>query len=305
MSFLVIVCTLLVVHYLPQSSHDLFNRLAQPYLHWVALNFNAGRPVDGKVAWLITILLPVLLLAAAYYACWLYWRGFAYVVAVATMVKVLSNAHFNRRFSLWDEKLQTGEINAAKALYTQHGQTQQTPADEVSLTKLVLQQELIHAHQALFAPLMWFLLLGPAGAVLYRLSKKAAQIWQLTGDNFGLAAVHYFHWLDYIPARLTAAGFAAVGDFEAAASCWRNQAKLWQPKNDGVVLASAAGALGVKLGEQIQYENGSTQTLPEIGMGDDADATAITSAAGLLWRTLLLLLSLVFLFNLASGLGST
>ena len=51
-----------------------------------------------------------------------------------------------------------------------------------------------------------------------------------------------------MPARLTAFGFAVVGNFEEAVNCWRRDAALWKHANEGIILAAAAGAVGVQLG---------------------------------------------------------
>ena len=57
-----------------------------------------------------------------------------------------------------------------------------------------------------------------------------------------------FSLLDHVPARLTAFGFAVVGNFEEAVNCWRRDAGLWKHANEGIILAAAAGAVGVQLG---------------------------------------------------------
>ena len=54
--------------------------------------------------------------------------------------------------------------------------------------------------------------------------------------------------IDLVPARLTAFGFAVVGNFEEAVNGWRRDAGLWQQPNEGIILAAAAGAVGVQLG---------------------------------------------------------
>ena len=63
--------------------------------------------------------------------------------------------------------------------------------------------------------------------------------------NQGLMAVsqQMFAWIDHVPARLTAFGFAVVGNFEEAINAWRRDAALWKHANEGVILASAAGAV--------------------------------------------------------------
>ena len=107
--------------------------------------------------------------------------------------------------------------------------------------------------------------------------------------------------------RLTAAGFAVVGNFEDAIYCWRSQSGKWSDnpfgRGIGIVLASGAGALGVRLGMPVA-ENGEPTDRAEVGIGDEADVDFMQSAVGLVWRALLLWLSLILLIGLAGLLGS-
>ena len=68
------------------------------------------------------------------------------------------------------------------------------------------------------------------------------RLMQLSQRLFGL--------IDHVPARLTAFGFAVVGNFEEAINGWRRDAGLWLHANEGILLAAAAGAIGVQLGGQ-------------------------------------------------------
>ena len=120
-----------------------------------------------------------------------------------------------------------------------------------------------------------------------------------------------FALIDWLPLRVTAAGFAIVGNFEDAIYCWRTQADRWPEdipgsalgSGIGIVLASGAGALGVRLGMPV-VEAGVIADRAEIGTGDEADADFMQSAVGLIWRALLLWLLLLLLLSLASLVGT-
>jgi adenosylcobinamide-phosphate synthase len=125
-----------------------------------------------------------------------------------------------------------------------------------------------------------------------------------------------FNVIDHLPARLTAAGFAVVGNFEEAVACWRRDASLWLHPNEGIILASAAGAVGVQLGgaaapgvtpdrsrtfdgasapEQVSAE-GSTPGLPPV-------AAHLQTVVALVWRSVVLWMLLVALLSLANLIG--
>jgi adenosylcobinamide-phosphate synthase len=67
-------------------------------------------------------------------------------------------------------------------------------------------------------------------------------------DQFGDFARQAFAWIDWAPARLTALGFAIVGDFEGAIYCWRQVSRELSvdgtpaPDSRTLILAAASGA---------------------------------------------------------------
>jgi adenosylcobinamide-phosphate synthase len=147
------------------------------------------------------------------------------------------------------------------------------------------------------------LLAGPGGAVLYRLSGVVARQWERrAGDEdsgFAAAARDLFQWLDWVPARLTALSFAVVGDFEDALYAWRAQAASWIDRGVGVILASGAGALGVRLGDSL-HADGRLVYRPELGLGDVADQEHLNSAVGLIWRSVVLWVLVMTLVTVAN-----
>jgi adenosylcobinamide-phosphate synthase len=126
-----------------------------------------------------------------------------------------------------------------------------------------------------------------------------------------------FSVLDYGPARMTAAGFAVVGNFEEAVDGWRQHAGLWKNDNDGILLSAAAGACGVSLGGAPApvIAPGSVSTtfdamLPvdeDDGQGSMPGAAPtlahLRSVVGLVWRSMVLWMLLLALLSLANLLG--
>ena len=67
-----------------------------------------------------------------------------------------------------------------------------------------------------------------------------------------------------------------------------------------IILASGAGALGVRLGGPLPVLGGEPDFRPELGLGETADADLLPSAVGLGWRALILWLLLMLLLTLAN-----
>jgi AmpE protein len=85
----------------------------------------------------------------------------------------------------------------------------------------VVETLLVASNQRLFAVVFWFLLLGPVGAVLYRLSDELTRHDDICGNRLANRATAWLALLDWIPARLTALAFGLTGHLEQALTALR------------------------------------------------------------------------------------
>jgi AmpE protein len=73
-----------------------------------------------------------------------------------------------------------------------------------------------------FAVLLWFFLLGPVGALLYRLAQTLARNDSLQLDPNSRSAARYVaNALDWLPAQLLTFTLAIVGHWDAVIGAWR------------------------------------------------------------------------------------
>lgn len=73
-----------------------------------------------------------------------------------------------------------------------------------------------------FAVLLWFFLLGPAGALLYRLGQTLGRDDSLLLDGGSRTAARYVaNALDWLPAQLLTFTLAVVGHWEAVITAWQ------------------------------------------------------------------------------------
>ena len=152
--------------------------------------------------------------------------------------------------------------------------------DAQGVSKACIESVLENGNDALFAPIFWFCILGPAGAILYRLANTLDAMWGYRTTrylNFGRAAAQLDDALNYIPARLTALSYALVGHTRNALSCWQTQAPQWDSPNAGPVMAAGAGAINVTLGGAADY-HGATEQRPQLGCGGSPKAADIGKA---------------------------
>lgn len=314
MTFFSIVCALVLEQFkaLPAAR---VAALQASHAEFLERQFNGGEVRHGMTAWGVGVALPALLLLILRIALDFTHPIVGFILDVAILYLTMGFRQFSHYFTDIQLALRMGEIDHARRLLSEwrgHGSEQLGSAD---IARLTIEQGILSSHRHVFAPLLWFMVLGPAGAVLYRLSLSVAQHWPREGvvvgenERFGQFARQAFQVIDWVPARLTAATFAIVGDFEDAVYCWRTQASQWAQSTNcddmasGILLSSGAGALGIKLGLPLRNEI-DIEIRPELGLGEDADVEHLQSAIGLVWRALVLCLLLLALLTVASWVGA-
>jgi cobalamin biosynthesis protein CobD/CbiB len=311
MSLLSLIAALLLEQVHPLSSRKYLLTWLAAYVEFFQRNFNAGQLKHGRVAWLIAILLPLLLVGVVYYLL----MGVHPLIALAFNVLVLYLTMGFRQFSHYYTDIQLAlsarKLDKARELLGDWLGKSCTELSEEEVARVTIEQALLCSHRNVFSVVFWFVIfmmlgLGPIGAVLYRLALFLYNRWGLHDEaeygNFGEFARQAYHVMEWMPLRLTAITFAIVGNFEDTAYCWRNQAAEWPDPEAGILLASGAGALGVRLGQTIVQDQ-QPVFRPEIGIGDEADADIMQSAIGLVWRAMVFQLVALLLLTVANLLG--
>ena len=307
MSLIALIAALLIEQFRPLGPRNRFYAWFARYATFLEHHFNAGASQQGVTAWLLALLPPLLAAGTAYYFLQRIHPVLGWLWNVGVLYLTMGFRQFSHTFTLIHQALRAGDLEKARELL---GQWRGSSANEFSINEIVrvvIEEGLVCSHRYVFGVIFWFALLpGPLGAVLYRLAASLSQKWGSREDRefatFGRFAERAFEFIDWLPLRLTAVSFAIVGDFEDAVYCWRAQALTWLKPQLGILLASGAGAIGVRLGEAL-HQYGDLQPRPELGVGDEADVEHLESTIGLVWRALLLWLLVLLVLNLASWVG--
>lgn len=281
--------------------------LVSRYAAFIERRFNAGESHHGLIGWMVAVLPPVVLVALIYGALFVIQPLLALAWNIAVLYVTMGFRQESHYFTDTHLALQAGDLDRARSLV---GAWRGHLSDRMSSTEVAtvaIEQALVSSHRHVFAVVLWFIILpGPAGAVLYRLTAHLAREWGTRNDAefgaFGEFARKAMAVIDWLPVRCTAVAFSVVGDFEDAVYCWRTQSARWADVPSGILIASGAGAMGVRLGMPI-HESGELVERPEMGTGDDADVDFMQSTVGLIWRTLVLFLLLLALMWVASWVG--
>jgi adenosylcobinamide-phosphate synthase len=334
MSFFAILFALLIEQVRPLARGNPIHSGLRGWARWVAGNFDAGKPHHGWVAWTLAVVGPALASLAIHvlllvYAGWF----FAMLWSVAVLYATLGFRQFSHHFTNIRDALDAGDEATARQLLAAWQQVDASELPRSEIVRHAIEYSVLAAHRHVFGVLACFSVLaafglGPAGAVLYRMSEFVARYWQhcaRTADHpvspaLLAAASRAWGAIDWLPARITALGFAVVGSFEEAIDCWRNYAQRFPNDNDGVILAATSGAVNVRLGgeglkaavfatgqssgfgtsgAEADVALGSTESTP----GREAEVGHLRSIVGLVWRSVVLWMVLLALLTLARLLG--
>jgi adenosylcobinamide-phosphate synthase len=328
MSFFAVLLALITEQFKPLPRDNWVHHMLVAWVGWTGRNFDAGKAHHAWVVWGVSVLTPGVLLCALYLTVAQWSLLLALLFNVGVLYLTLGFRQFSHYYTDIRDALDRGDEAEARRLLAEWRHLDASELPRTELLRHVIEHALLAAHRHVFGVFFWFVLLstlglGPLGAVLYRMAEFAARYWTFPSKALGVPAnqrlmavsQQVFALIDLVPARLTAFGFAVVGNFEEAINAWRRDAALWKHANEGVILASAAGAVGVQLGGSAApgvtpdrsrtFDTGLTDDAAADGStaGEPAQMVHLRSVVGLVWRSVVLWMLLVALLSLANLVG--
>lgn len=313
MAFISLVALLFIEQLLPLNQQRWVRAPLYRVADFVELHTNAGERWHAVAAWMVVVVGAVAIVTGVHMGLRTFSPLLGGVWTLIVLYLTLGFREVGHNFYEIQTALRMDDLARAVRCLGQwradlaSGAT----ADEVDgMARIAAKEALLLAHRRVFGVLACFLLLpGLTGPVLYRLAEMMADAWgrkampgQIFYSEFSRRA---FAMIDALPARMTAAAFAVVGDFENAMYCWRTQAATRSDPvygaGAGIILAAGAGALGLRLDAQAdEQDDGRETAVPgRLGVGLGIDADSLRRVTGLLWRVLLLWLLLLLLYGLA------
>ena len=325
MSFFAILLALLIEQVRPLGRGNLIHQALRYWTRWVSRSFDAGQPQHGWVTWGLTVLGPTLAALAVHWALmiWLGWPAAA-LWNVAILYVTLGFRQFSHHFTNIRDALERGDEDLARQLLAQWQDVDASELPRSEIVRHVIEYSVLSAHRHVFGVLGWYSLLaavglGPAGAVVYRMSEFASRYWQHQSKSqkspvspaLQTAARQAWMSVDWLPARVTALGFAVVGSFEDAIDGWRNHAQRFPEDNDGVILAATSGAVNLRLGgEPLKPAHAGTLAVDAMPTTDGfstpgrpPELAHLAQIVGLVWRSVVMWMVLLALLTLARLLG--
>lgn len=240
-------------------------------------------PWRGTLGMLILLALPLVLVMAVGGLLSGLWVGFGFLFALAVLLYCIGPRDLEAEVEAYLDARERGDEESA-CWHAASLLGEEVPEDPAALSRAMVEAVLVEAHERLLGVVFWFALLGPAGALLYRLAVRLRRRYRSEEGEYAEAIAQLHHLLAWIPARLCALGYALSGSFVHAMQRWRGEADTASEPNRGVLLSAGLGAL------QLEAE----------AAGDDAP---IREALSLAKRTVFIWIAFLAVMTLAGWTG--
>ena len=181
----------------------------QWFRHWQSTLANVGIGAVGRLV--LAVGLPVLVAQGLLNVLEPWFFGLPWIaLAVVLLLYSLGRRDFHQLMADYRSYCRKGDFQGAY-LSTLPGlgwtEARESPASPEEVDALVQRSFFYEGYQRWFAVLFYFVLLGPVGALAYRLL-------HLCRDRFeGQLVERGLFLVDWVPARLLAAAFGLAGDF--------------------------------------------------------------------------------------------
>lgn len=291
MALIAILIALLIERFLGSleslRSFDWFMR----YSRWLAEKLPSGALWQGPLAVIATLAGPVVaVLLLSHTLDSLAWLlGFLFSIAV--LLYSIGPKDLEAEVEAYVDAMERGDSESA-SWHAKELLCESVDHDDATLNRLIMECILVEAHERLLGILFWFVLLGPMGALLYRLCAQLRHHQRGNEGAFAEAVMRMHQIMGWLPARITALAYALGGSFVEAMHLWRKDADQWLDGNRGVLVNSGLGAMRYNPDEDSGLESQS----------DDCKSELVGETIALVRRAVLVFLMMLALLIL-SGLS--
>jgi len=203
---------------------------------------------------------------------------FSFILSVVILIYSLGPRDIISQVEKYTDSLATddteGALLHANEFFAGHCYKPEFGGKPQEIAGLMKRGILLAFNTRILAVLFWFVLLGPVGALLYRLSILLKE--RFAGGYFGveseeegnsdfvLAVQRLYMILGWVPARLCVVTFALAGSFSDTLLCWRCTSDFFNESNDELIVRGGLHALKLDADEVAPESEDLTDTSSEI-----------------------------------------
>lgn len=284
MSFLIILIGVIADRMLPQLNQYRDDAWFQAAYHHLFRRLPHDASWPGLVLAAVAVLIPAIV---TWLGLWLIWEiapFLAYVFGLAVFIFMLGPRGLFTDLHAYIDAERAGDDVERDRLAAIILDPRPVPPTPVERTRAVITRLLVLAGRRLFGVIFWYVILGPAGAVLFRAADILRHRSDLDTDAALEAAQRLYGVLEWAPSRILAGTYALAGSFDEAMAERRAYYAACQGRffeiNEDILACTGRGALA------FPHESA--------GETEELEATAnLLFRALVIWLAVLALLSLL------------
>lgn len=323
MSLLVILISLVLEKSLPAINRLRSLAWFEHYQHWIQNQLASRKTWQGIPSLLLIVLLPTIGIAIIQYLLDDLLTLLSFVFSIIVLTYCLGPKDEHRRVNDYldaiedDNRSDTDSIQNDLSEILQAGGVTRNDTDEATRINKLIESVLIITHDRMLAVLFWFVVLGPMGAVLCRLTlallqnlaqNKTQQTTESDADEepttnneeFNAAVQRLHHLLGWIPSHLTALSYAVMGSFV-------HGLRAWQKIEEGTIEQTDEAIEAIKTTDnEITATPTNHKLLLRIGRASlqfdskpPEDNTAVRETLGMCGRSLVAWITILAIMTLA------
>jgi AmpE protein len=237
MTFIITLISLLIERFFDWN-HLRQWRWFTRYQAWVGVRFATWSP---PLILLISLILPILVVALInHLLTGVLFGSLKLIFGVIILVYSFGPTNFWAQFYTCVTAFHKEEPQVAmEKVNALFGIT--VPQDPQGFHNMFTGALFIEANRRIFAVLFWFLLLGPAGALLYRMT----DLCRVKGISVAPVAAKFQRVLDWLPVRVLTFFFALGGHFTQVMHIWKHSLFSSTAMNDNLLSECGIAALDV------------------------------------------------------------
>lgn len=247
MNFLLVLLAA-VIEFTVASAHGLRSRdWSRDWAGWLEAQFARHRWWDGPWGAALVLAVPVVLVALAFALLGEVSAFLRHVVALAVLLLMLGPEDLNAELDAYKRRLLVAgeddgpDTDGFRALGAVPDLGEPTGDPALEAQRRDLAAVALAADCAWYQPLFWFFVLGPVGAVLYRLCANLRGSSLSPGNAAVVAEVRQA--MEWLPARLTALAMGLAGTLVPVIDCVRAHGVVRWSDTDTLLARSALAAI--------------------------------------------------------------
>jgi membrane protein required for beta-lactamase induction len=211
------------------------------------------------------------------------WSFFEFLFGLAVLSMSLGPADPIRQTQQYIQALQDEDAEGAK-LHAGQLLGMEINEQPVVTAQRVKETLFIRVCSSILGVFFWFIVLGPLGAAMFRLSCLLQDRFAGTQSGLANSVLDFYQILMWVPARMTVLCFAIVGSFVDVTHSLKKVSDLWQRDSDELLYEAGLGALHIH----------------DCSAEDKVDIEALVHCLSLAKRAVLAFVTVLAIFVIAS-----